>query len=117
MGSESIVFYYDCVSPWSYVGFEVLLRYRKAWGIPIELRPLSLSYIMKYANNSPPITVPNKGRLLMSEFQRVDRMYGRTSHTTNQCNSSSLSSFRSTRCLCSSSSLWSRNDSHKTLRR
>ena len=87
--SNSIVLYYDCVSPWSYVAFEVLQRYRKAWSIPFELRPMSLAYIMKYANNKPPVTVPNKAQLMMSELSRTDRMYGckylLTSETSAPC--------------------------------
>lgn len=74
--SNVVTVFYDCVSPWSYVAFTVLKRYRSAWGIKINLCPMSLSYIMKYANNRPPVTVPNKGKLLMSELRRADRMHG-----------------------------------------
>ncbi|WFD03123.1 glutathione transferase [Malassezia obtusa] len=60
---NSVQFYFDCVSPWSYVAFNVIR---------------SLAYIMKYANNQPPVTVPNKGKYMVSELQNAKRMYGLT---------------------------------------
>ncbi|WFD34493.1 hypothetical protein MCUN1_001334 [Malassezia cuniculi] len=74
--SDKIVMYFDCVSPWSYVALAVVRRYKKVWNVELELIPMSLSYIMKFANNKPPITIPNKGMLMMSELGRVPRMYG-----------------------------------------
>lgn len=75
--SSKIVLYFDCVSPWSYIAFQVLRRYRATWGVQLEFQPRSLAYVMKFSQNSPPITVPNKGAHMMNQLSSVDRMYGR----------------------------------------
>ncbi|KOS16589.1 dsba oxidoreductase [Malassezia pachydermatis] len=74
--SSKIVLYFDCVSPWSYIAFQVLRRYRATWGVQLEFQPRSLAYVMKFSQNSPPITVPNKGAHMMNQLSSVDRMYG-----------------------------------------
>lgn len=71
-----IVFSFDCVSPWSYIGYHVLQRYKEKWPIDIQWQPASLAYIMKYANNQPPVAVPNKGALMLQQLQAAERMYG-----------------------------------------
>lgn len=74
--ANRVKLYFDCVSPWSYVAFHVLRRYRTAWDMEVDFCPRSLSYIMKHANNKPPVTVPNKGVHLFRELGACDRMYG-----------------------------------------
>ncbi len=40
--SHRVVFYYDTVSPFAYLGFKTAQRYRKPWNLDLvsELRPL-----------------------------------------------------------------------------
>lgn len=75
---HQIVLALDCVSPWSYIAFHVLKRYADKWPIHIEWHPASLAYVMKYANNQPPVTVPNKGKHMLRQLQMAERMYGGT---------------------------------------
>ena len=44
---NKVTFYFDCVSPWSLVGFTVLRRYQKAWNLDITYAPMNLGYVMK----------------------------------------------------------------------
>ncbi|CAO1614702.1 unnamed protein product [Parajaminaea phylloscopi] len=76
MSRNSLVLYYDVVSPWSNVAFAQLTRYSKIWSIPLELRPMNLGYVMKTSGNKPPITVPNKGRWMRGEMARAGTFYG-----------------------------------------
>uniref|UniRef100_A0A6I8P256 Glutathione S-transferase kappa 1 n=1 Tax=Ornithorhynchus anatinus TaxID=9258 RepID=A0A6I8P256_ORNAN len=39
--------FYDVVSPYSWLGFEVLCRYRNTWNINLRLRPSFIAGIMK----------------------------------------------------------------------
>uniref|UniRef100_A0A8C6SEJ2 Glutathione S-transferase kappa n=1 Tax=Neogobius melanostomus TaxID=47308 RepID=A0A8C6SEJ2_9GOBI len=63
MSSKKVIeLFYDVVSPYSWLGFEVMCRYRNVWNIDLKLRPAFLGGIMKGAGNSPksPGLVPNK---------------------------------------------------------
>lgn len=75
-----IQFYFDLVSPWSFVAYQVLRKYSQTWSVPVEWCPVSLSYVMKYSGNKPPVTVANKGKYMMQEIARTRKMYnGRVS--------------------------------------
>ncbi len=49
-----IHFFYDCVSPYSYLAFETLLKYRSIWNVNVVLRPMSLGAVMQATGNMPP---------------------------------------------------------------
>ncbi|EGG10376.1 uncharacterized protein MELLADRAFT_94402 [Melampsora larici-populina 98AG31] len=55
---------YDIVSPWSYFAYEILKRYRTEWNLEIILNPIWLGAVMIGSGNSPPMTVPNKGKYM-----------------------------------------------------
>lgn len=73
---DRVRFYFDCVSPWSYIAFHVIQRYKQVWGIEVEYMPCSLAYVMSFSHNSPPVTVPNKGAQMMRELSASERMFG-----------------------------------------
>lgn len=56
-----LTLYYDVVSPWSYVAYELLKRYRAPWAVQLELKPAFLGGVMQASGNKPPLTVKNKG--------------------------------------------------------
>ncbi|BGP52487.1 hypothetical protein JCM8202_000135 [Rhodotorula sphaerocarpa] len=56
-----VTLYYDVVSPWSFMAYVVLKRYRQLWNLQLDLKPMFLGGVMQASGNKPPITVKNKG--------------------------------------------------------
>uniref|UniRef100_A0A8C9JDL9 Glutathione S-transferase kappa 1 n=1 Tax=Panthera tigris altaica TaxID=74533 RepID=A0A8C9JDL9_PANTA len=44
---RTLELFYDVLSPYSWLGFEVLCRYKKLWNINLQLRPSLIAAIMK----------------------------------------------------------------------
>lgn len=75
--SRRIDFYYDIVSPYTYIGFEVLCRHRAVWNLAINFRPFFLGGVMKGANNRPPGVVPHKADYMMKfDLPRLAKHFG-----------------------------------------
>lgn len=80
--ARSMRFYYDIVSPYSWVGMEMLVRLNAAWRVPLALRPLFLGGVMKAAENKPPATVPAKGAYMAgADLPRLERALHMTIRT------------------------------------
>ncbi|KAM5255515.1 glutathione S-transferase kappa 1 isoform 3-T3 [Ctenodactylus gundi] len=45
--SRTLELFYDVLSPYSWLGFEVLCRYQNIWNIKLELRPTYIAGIMR----------------------------------------------------------------------
>ncbi|MED6257803.1 hypothetical protein ATANTOWER_031692 [Ataeniobius toweri] len=72
MTSRKVVeLFYDVVSPYSWLGFEVMCRYRNVWNIDLKLRPAFLGGIMHGAGNKPPGLVPNKFSYMTKDLHRL----------------------------------------------
>ncbi|KAB5586650.1 hypothetical protein PHYPO_G00004110 [Pangasianodon hypophthalmus] len=71
MSRKVIELFYDVVSPYSWLGFEVLCRYRNVWNIDLKLRPAFLGGVMQASGNKPPAMVPNKGLYMMKDLKRL----------------------------------------------
>lgn len=63
--------FYDVVSPYSWLGFEVMCRYRNVWNIDLKLRPAFLSGIMQGSGNKPPGFVQNKYMYMAQDLRRL----------------------------------------------
>ncbi|XP_038629977.1 glutathione S-transferase kappa 1-like [Scyliorhinus canicula] len=63
--------FYDVVSPYSWIGFEVFCRYKPCWNIDFRFRPAFLGGIMKESGNKPPALVPNKFSYMVADLQRL----------------------------------------------
>ncbi|XP_053473155.1 glutathione S-transferase kappa 1 [Ictalurus furcatus] len=66
-----IELFYDVVSPYSWLAFEVLCRYRNVWNIELKFRPAFLGGVMQGSGNRPPAMVPNKGQYLVKDLNRL----------------------------------------------
>ncbi|XP_035213633.1 glutathione S-transferase kappa 1-like [Stegodyphus dumicola] len=70
-----IEFFYDIISPYSFLAFEVLHRYKPIWNINLKLKPVLLGGIMKSSGNSPPAVVPNKGAYMARDLKRLQKYF------------------------------------------
>jgi len=71
-----VIFNYDPVSPFAYMAYVVLCRYRQLWNLDIELAPAFLGGVMKEAENRPPLTIPNKGRYMVHDMKLTNEYFG-----------------------------------------
>ncbi|XP_043823738.1 glutathione S-transferase kappa 1-like isoform X5 [Dromiciops gliroides] len=67
--------FYDVLSPYSWLGFEVLCRYQNIWNISLKLRPSFLAGIMRDSGNLRPVFVPRKKKYLKDELQYLAEFY------------------------------------------
>ncbi|XP_071986148.1 glutathione S-transferase kappa 1-like isoform X2 [Engystomops pustulosus] len=67
--------FYDVVSPYSWLGFEVLLRYKKIWNIDIHLRPGFLAGIINQSGNTAPALIPNKIAYMFKDVEMMSEFY------------------------------------------
>ncbi|KAJ1958987.1 hypothetical protein GGI12_004577 [Dipsacomyces acuminosporus] len=73
MGSPEIVFYFDCASSYSYIGFEFMERYKKLWDIKVDYRPFNLEQVMAKAKNT---FSPYKLPFLFADLKRTSSITG-----------------------------------------
>lgn len=67
--------FYDVVSPYSWLGFEVLCRYRNVWNIDLKLRPAFLGGVMQGSGNKPPGVIPNKFMYMTKDLGRLAKYF------------------------------------------
>ncbi|XP_010883252.1 glutathione S-transferase kappa 1 [Esox lucius] len=70
-----IEFFYDVVSPYSWLGFEVLCRYRNVWNVDVKLRPAFLAGVMQGSGNKPPGLTPNKFLYMAKDLHRLSQYF------------------------------------------
>lgn len=68
--------FYDIVSPYSWLAFEVLCRYRNVWNIDLKFKPAYLGGVMHGSDNQPPAMVPNKFHYMTKDLERVSGYFG-----------------------------------------
>jgi 2-hydroxychromene-2-carboxylate isomerase len=69
-------YFFDYVSPFAYLADTQLPAILERTGAEVVRRPFFLGGVMQAAKNSPPITVPNKGKYLMADLGRWSSRYG-----------------------------------------
>ncbi|XP_074049600.1 glutathione S-transferase kappa 1 [Macrotis lagotis] len=67
--------FYDVLSPYSWLGFEVLCRYQNFWNINLQLHPTLIAGIMQKSGNKPPALVPAKGKYMFMDLQNLKKLY------------------------------------------
>ncbi|XP_035498721.1 glutathione S-transferase kappa 1 [Scophthalmus maximus] len=76
MTSKKVIeLFYDVVSPYSWLGFEVMCRYRTVWNVEVKLRPAFLGGVMHGSDNRPPGVVPNKFMYMTKDLHRLAKYY------------------------------------------
>ncbi|XP_022807846.1 glutathione S-transferase kappa 1-like isoform X2 [Stylophora pistillata] len=76
VAKRTVELFYDVISPYSWIAFEVLCRYRPKWNLDLQFRPFLLGGIMAGSGNRPPAMVPAKGVYMMKDIQRLREFYG-----------------------------------------
>jgi 2-hydroxychromene-2-carboxylate isomerase len=79
MALRRIALHYDCISPYSWIGFELMMRHSRMWNDPtvqIELKPTFLGGIMQGSGNKPPGVVPGKMVYMGRDIQRLNDFTG-----------------------------------------
>ena len=71
MSRPLVKLFYDVVSPYGWIGFEILCRYQHKWNINLDLNPVFLSGLMKSTGNKPPGMVPAKAKYMNIELKRL----------------------------------------------
>ncbi|NXU38624.1 GSTK1 transferase, partial [Drymodes brunneopygia] len=82
MGRTVVELFYDVISPYSWLGFEVLCRYRHIWNIELRFRPAFLGGIMQQTGNKPPAMLPKRGEYLLKDMKRMAKYYQVPLHTS-----------------------------------
>jgi glutathione S-transferase kappa 1 len=65
-----LVFFFDVMSPYTYVAWQILKRYRWIWKLNIDFRPFFLGGVMTGSGNQPPAFIPNKAQFLVHDMRR-----------------------------------------------
>ncbi|KAF8360898.1 hypothetical protein PRIPAC_87821 [Pristionchus pacificus] len=72
-----IKLYYDIISPYSFIGFESLLRYRVVWPIDVVLKPICLGGLFRDVGNKPPVkSCEAKATYMAKEIEMIARHFG-----------------------------------------
>ncbi|XP_004414634.1 PREDICTED: glutathione S-transferase kappa 1 isoform X2 [Odobenus rosmarus divergens] len=66
---RTLELFYDVLSPYSWLGFEVLCRYKNIWNINLQLRPSLIGGIMKDSGNQPPALLPRKAQYMRNDIR------------------------------------------------
>ena len=74
--SATVEFFFDCVSPASYLAWTQMPELAAQTGAAIVYRPFFLPGLFKDTGNSSPITVPAKGKWMFDDLNRYARRYG-----------------------------------------
>ncbi|NXT19618.1 GSTK1 transferase, partial [Syrrhaptes paradoxus] len=75
MGRTVVELFYDVVSPYSWLGFEVLCRYQHIWNVDLRFRPAFLGGIMQATGNKPPAILPKRAEYLQKDIKRMAKYY------------------------------------------
>jgi 2-hydroxychromene-2-carboxylate isomerase len=52
----------------TYLALALLKRHEKEWNLDIHLEPVSIGYLFQAAGNKAPLTVPNKGKMMVRSY-------------------------------------------------
>ncbi|KAF4648553.1 Glutathione S-transferase kappa 1, partial [Perkinsus olseni] len=71
-----VEFYYDVISPYTYIAWLSLKQYRALWGLDVVLRPFFLLAITQETKNELPALNPTKLRYCDRDIRRASEIMG-----------------------------------------
>ncbi|XP_004629083.1 glutathione S-transferase kappa 1 [Octodon degus] len=72
---RTLELFYDVLSPYSWLGFEVLCRYQHIWNVKLQLRPSYIAGIMRDSGNKPPSLLPRKAQYMIKDLIRLKQHF------------------------------------------
>ncbi len=73
--SKTVDFYYDYISPASYIGWSRVQKIANKTGATINYKPMLLGAVLKAQNGTSPINSPAKWAWIQADFQRYADKY------------------------------------------
>lgn len=67
---NSITFHYDIVSPYSWLAFETLCRYKNEWNLDLIFKPVFLGGLFQASGNQSPAFLPARAAYMLKDFER-----------------------------------------------
>ncbi|RWS22917.1 glutathione S-transferase kappa 1-like protein [Leptotrombidium deliense] len=68
--------FYDVITPYSFIGFELLCKYRSIWPrMDLRLKPFLFSAVIKESKNNPPMSVQSKAAYIFEDLRRLSLMH------------------------------------------
>jgi 2-hydroxychromene-2-carboxylate isomerase len=74
--AKQIEFFFDYLSPFSYLADTQLPAIARRTGAEIAYRPILMGAVMKNVGNAGPLSIPSKAAYNVAEFQRWAKRYG-----------------------------------------
>nr|KAF6319537.1 glutathione S-transferase kappa 1 [Myotis myotis] len=72
---RTVELFYDVLSPYSWLGFEILCRYKNIWNVDLQLRPTSIAGVMKNSGNKPPALLPLKAKYMTNDIKLLGQHF------------------------------------------
>lgn len=72
----TVDFYFDFISPYSYVAFKLFRNLKTPWSLHLRYHPIRLPHIIKESGNAPPARVPARRAFLTRDLRRTAEFYG-----------------------------------------
>uniref|UniRef100_A0AC35UFC7 Glutathione S-transferase kappa n=1 Tax=Rhabditophanes sp. KR3021 TaxID=114890 RepID=A0AC35UFC7_9BILA len=74
--ATKVTFYFDVISPYSYLAFESLQRYQRHGDFDLKIIPFYLGGVMKETGNKPPAMIPAKGKYMVRDLSNMADYWG-----------------------------------------
>uniref|UniRef100_A0A8D2BIU1 Glutathione S-transferase kappa n=1 Tax=Sus scrofa TaxID=9823 RepID=A0A8D2BIU1_PIG len=68
---RTVELFYDVLSPYSWLAFEILCRYKNIWNVNLQLCPSLIAGIFKDSGNQPPAMLPRKAVYMKEDIKRL----------------------------------------------
>jgi glutathione S-transferase kappa 1 len=71
-----ITLFFDAISPYTYLCWLSLMRYKKEWNLALDVKPVFLGGIMQTTGNKPPAMLPSRALFMANDLKRSSALYG-----------------------------------------
>ncbi|KAH9260131.1 hypothetical protein BASA81_001906 [Batrachochytrium salamandrivorans] len=69
-----LTLYFDVISPYTYMAWTFLQRYKQRWNLDLDLKPIFLGGIMHGTGNQPPAMLPARSLFMAQDLHRTAAM-------------------------------------------